>query len=533
MPFARHAAARFAAATAVGLSLGVASSAPAVAVGASPASSTSATAGPIKHLVVIFDENVSFDHYFGTYPHAANPSGEPAFHALPGTPKVNGLTKALLTHNPNSANPTRLGRSQAFTCDNDHGYTSEQKAFDGGKMDRFIETTGPARPGCDPRSVMDYYDGNTVTALWNYAQRFAMSDSSYDATFGPTLLGHLNLVAGQTHGATVTGGTTSAVPNGTVISNIAPRTEDCADPNTPRIEMSGRNIGDLLNARHVSWGYFYEGFRATSRNADGSAVCGASHANLAGAVQQDYYPSGKEPFQYWESTANPHHLPPSSTAEIGHAGPANHQYDLADFWSAADAGTLPSVSYLNPAGYDDGHPQSSDPLDEQRFIVNAVNRIERLPSWKSTAVVVAYDDSDGWYDHQMSPIRNSSQDPAHDALDGTGVCGNGQPAGGYLDRCGYGSRQPLLVLSPYAKRNAVDHTPTTQASILRFVQDNWLGGQRIGDASFDATAGSLNGMFDFKHLIGKPLLLDPTTGQPTSAGQLSADTPGSPAGSRH
>jgi phospholipase C len=229
-----------------------------------------------------------------------------------------------------------------------------------------------------------------------------------------------------------------------VISNIAPRTEDCADPNTPRIEMSGRNIGDLLNARHVSWGYFYEGFRATSRNADGSAVCGASHANLAGAVQQDYYPAGKEPFQYWESTANPHHLPPSSTAEIGHAGPANHQYDLTDFWSAADAG----------------------------------------------------------------------------ALHGTGVCGKGQPAGGYLDRCGYGSRQPLLLLSPYAKRNAVDHTPTTQASILRFVEDNWLESQRIGDASFDATAGSLNGMFDLKHPIGRPLLLDPTTGKPTSAGHL-------------
>jgi phospholipase C len=367
---------------------------------------------------------------------------------------------------------------------------------------------------------MVYYDGNTVTALWNYAQRFAMSDNSYDATFGPTLLGHLNLVAGQTHGATATG-TTSAVANGTLISNIAPVTEDCSAPNatSPRAEMSGRNIGDLLKAQSVSWGYFYEGFKATSRNPDGTAVCNSSHPNQSGAMQGDYNVV-KEPFQYYPSTANPHHLPPSSTAEIGHNGQANHQYDLSDFWSAAGAGSLPSVSYLDPAGYDDGHPQSSGPLDEQQFMVNTINRLEKLPTWSSTAVVIAYDDSDGWYDHQAPPILNSSQDPANDALNGPGVCGQGQPAGGYQDRCGPGNRQPLLVISPYAKSNAVDHTLTTQASVLRFVEDNWLGGQRIGDSSFDATAGTLNGMFDFQHPSGKRLFLDPSTGLPTTPGQL-------------
>src|SRR5690242_15452775 len=77
------------------------------------------TATPIEHLVVIFQENVSFDHYFGTYPHATNPVGEPAFHAAPNTPGVNGLTPALLTHNPNATNPTRLDRSEPLTCDQD------------------------------------------------------------------------------------------------------------------------------------------------------------------------------------------------------------------------------------------------------------------------------------------------------------------------------------------------------------------------------------------------------------------------------
>src|ERR1700742_5025467 len=89
----------------------------------------SSTTTPIKHLVVIFGENISFDHYFGTYPVATNPKGEPAFNATANTPSVNGLTPALLTNNPNSANPFRLDRSQALTCDQDHGYSDEQKAY--------------------------------------------------------------------------------------------------------------------------------------------------------------------------------------------------------------------------------------------------------------------------------------------------------------------------------------------------------------------------------------------------------------------
>src|SRR5262249_9367197 len=125
-----------------------------------------ATATPIKHLVVIFQENVSFDHYFGTYPDAANPAGEPAFEPAHGTPTVNGLNDGLLNNNPNSANPTRLDRSQAITCDQDHGYTDEQKAFDHGLMDKFVQSA--AGGGCSDKSiVMDYYDGNTVTAMWN------------------------------------------------------------------------------------------------------------------------------------------------------------------------------------------------------------------------------------------------------------------------------------------------------------------------------------------------------------------------------
>jgi phospholipase C len=105
------------------------------------------TATPIKHVVVIFQENVSFDHYFGTYPLAENPRGEPRFVALPGTPTVNGLNEELLNNNPNSENPQRLGPDQALTCDQDHHYTDEQKAFHGGLMDKFVEFTN--KSDCD------------------------------------------------------------------------------------------------------------------------------------------------------------------------------------------------------------------------------------------------------------------------------------------------------------------------------------------------------------------------------------------------
>ena len=492
-----------------------------------------ATATPIQHLVVIFQENVSFDHYFGTYPQAANTDGTP-FAAAPDTPKVNGLAQAsLLTANPNGANPQRLGPGQAVTCDQDHGYTDEQKAYDGGAMDRFIPYTD--RESCDSRMysepglVMDYYDGNTVTALWNYAQRYAMSDNSYDTTFGPSTPGALNLVSGQTGGAVEypagTAGTGTGTPItgadsyavrarntdgvGTVINDPDPYYDKCSNPKYSTIAMTPRNqnVGDLLNAKGVSWGWFEGGFRD----------CTQQHANVAGVPSADYIPH-HEPFQYYASTANPQHTPPASVAEIGHDGPANHQYDMTDWYDALGTGNLPAVSFLKAPGYQDGHAAYSDPIDEQHFVVDVMNRLQTSPDWKNTAVVLAYDDSDGWYDHQPSPVVNAST-YADDALNGPGVCRH-TPAGGttsmldgYQDRCGYGPRLPLMVMSPFAKTNAVDHGVTDQTSILRFVEDNWLSGQRIA-GSFDHLAGSLGGLFDFHRADDRPLILDPRTGAP-------------------
>jgi phospholipase C len=197
--------------------------------------------------------------------------------------------------------------------------------------------------------------------------------------------------------------------------------------------------------------------------------------------------------------------------------PANHQYDLADFWAAVDAGNLPAVSFLKAPAYQDGHPGYSDPLDEQEFLVSTLNRLQRTSQWEDMAVIILYDDSDGWYDHVMGPIVNQSQDPVNDALTpGCGTRADPQHTlGGYQDRCGYGPRQPLLVISRFAKSNFVDHTVTDQTSVLRFIEDNWQTG-RIGNFSFDSKAGSLLNMFSFDRggddPGGRKLFLDPATG---------------------
>ena len=471
------------------------------------------TATPIQHLVVIFQENVSFDHYFGTYPVAANPPGEPQFVAAPDTPSVNGLTGGLLTNNPNLFNPPRLDRSQAITCDMNHEYTAEQQAFNGGLMNMFVQSTASSGKGCasNGSTVMDYYDGNTVTAMWEYAQNFALNDNSFGTTFGPSTPGALNLVSGQTNPATPDPGVVSST--GTVYSDADPKYDDCSGGTTIAM-TSGQNVGDLLNAAGLTWGWFQGGFTPTS-TLGGTAVCGSSHVNIAGATVADYSPH-HEPFQYYASTANPHHLPPSSPDMIGKTDQANHQYDLSSFWVAADGGNLPAVSFLKAAKYQDGHAGYSDPLDEQTFIVNTINSLEKLPTWSSTAVIIAYDDSDGWYDHVMGPITMQSSDPATDALLGpTGLCGTAAP-GAIQDRCGYGPRLPLLVISPYSRQNFVDNTLTDQSSILKFVEYNWHL-PSIGGSSFDALAGSILNMFDFSHHEGNAdkLILDPTTGLPT------------------
>jgi phospholipase C len=372
---------------------------------------------------------------------------------------------------------------------------------------------------------MGYYDGNTVTAMWNYAQHFAMSDNSFDTNYGPSTPGAINLVSGQTHGAIGNiNGTASVVDAGdgtmTIIGDADPLGDVCSTTTGELYSLSGKNIGDLLNAQGVSWGFFTQGFDLTVANANGTTGCARSTTSLVTATNKADYIPHHEPFQYYKSTANLTHARPKSVSAIGSTDAANHQYDVHDFYDAINAGNFPAVSFLKAPGYQDGHAGYSDPLDEQAFLVHVINFLQNSADWEHTAVVIMYDDSDGWYDHQMPPVINQSTSAA-DLLTGPGACGDGRSAlpgvgstAHAQGRCGYGPRQPMLVISPWSKQNFVDHTITDQTSVIRFVEDNWLNGERIGSGSFDTMANSIANMLDFDSDPNlSKLILDETSGQ--------------------
>jgi phospholipase C len=605
-----------------------------------------ASTTPVKHVVVIFGENVSFDHYFGTYPQATNSDGQP-FKAAKNTPAVDGLTPATaeslppaLRHkedlrfsNPNSASPQRLDSSATglqssaggqLTCDQDHNYSDEQQAFDGGKMDHFVQSvgtgtgTGPSGAACNPAQVMDYYDGNTVTGLWNYAQHFAMSDNSYGTTFGPSAPGAINLVAGDTgevdtsHMVNSPSISTPTSPNADLTANglggysltsdAQPYWDDCSTRDA--VAMNGTNIGEELNEKGLSWGWFEGGFRPSATYQEATAAVGkagqttgtfepdefktfysnaehrpahsSNQANcdavhpvgvaLGGTGQwgykDDYIPH-HEPFQFYAATANPHHLtiPTNGSGQdtlaglesIGHDTQSyvegkpqfntpNHNYDTSDFNQLVEAinngempsSALPNVSFLKAPGYEDGHAAYSDPADEQAFVTSVINELERSPDWKSTAVFVSYDDSDGWYDHAYSGVTNPSLSPADNLTNtsftvsstGTsGQCGPSPqttaPLAGEQGRCGFGPRLPLLLISPFAKKNAVDHNLSNQASMINFVEYNWglpgiPGSVDQAEAATDASEGvpfDLAGLFQLSGKKAGKLFLNPATGQ--------------------
>lgn len=458
------------------------------------------TQTPIKHVVVIFQENNSFDRYFGTYPNALNLPGEPKFVAKPNTPSVNGLTQQLLTQNPNSVQPYRIA-NDFQPCSQDHDHGPEILAANGGLMNKFVEHGSYQTDGYKNRcagQVMAYYDGNTVTALWNYAQNYALNDNSFTTVYGPSTPGALNLIAGTTGKASSPNGEDDEViKNGFIIEDPNPVFDDCSygtsksGSTTTMIAKldSAKNIGDLMSKDGVSWGWFQGGFKP-SNITNGTAVCNKVTSNVYGVAKSDYNPH-HQPFQYFASTANPHHLAPSASNMIGSTDEANHQYDMSDFWTAAEAGHLPAVSYLKAPNFQDGHGDYSNPRDEQEWLVNNINRLQKLPEWKNTAIIIAWDDTDGDYDHVAPPKSQFDDIPG---------------------RTGYGTRVPLLVISPWAKTNYVDHTQTDQASVLKFIEYNW-NLPTLGKDSNDQYAGSMLNMFDFKAKPNtKPLFLDPKTG---------------------
>ncbi len=197
--------------------------------------------------------------------------------------------------------------------------------------------------------------------------------------------------------------------------------------------MTGHNIGDLLDDAGVTWGWFQGGFDLTVTNANGTTGCARSTHS---AVTERRCPRLRAAPRavpvlraYRESDACAAGV--DLRRRHGHDTIANHQYDVHDFFAAVASGNFPAVSFLKAPAYENGHAGNSDPLDEQRFVVEVINFLQQQPAWRETAVIIAYDDSDGWYDHQMAPTTNASFDSVADQLNGPGTCGvRGQDAAG-------------------------------------------------------------------------------------------------------
>ena len=509
-------------------------------------------------------------------------------------------------------------------------------------MDQFVQSVGtgsgnsPFGTPCVAAQVMDYYDGNTVTALWNYAQHFSMSDNSFDTEFGPSAPGAIDVVSGDTGNvdtepahmvnspsiATSTAPNADLTPDGkggyALTSDAQPYWDDCSTRDA--VALTGTNIGDELSQAGLSWGWFQGGFRPTESYQDALSAVNAAgqptstfiadqfknagfqnnvahssnqglcdavhpvgvafgytadHPLMSGSTAQfkDDYIAHHEPFQYYETTANPHHLTiatdgsgndkvhgPDSLSSIGTDtqsftgkygdGPQfdtpNHNYDSSDFDQLVAAindgklpgSALPAVTFLKAPGYQDGHAAYSDPADEQAWVVKEVNALEQTPEWSSTAVLVNYDDSDGWYDHVYSGVTNPSASPADNLTNTTlgkiksgnetsGLCGSGTPLAGQNGRCGFSSRLPMIAISPCAAPDTVDHNLSDQASVVNFIEYNWHLPSIPGSfdqalESTDASEGipfDLAGLFDFSNCNQPALTLDPVTGQIDLSGQ--------------
>ena len=377
---------------------------------------------------------------------------------------------------------------------------------------------------------MDYYDGNTVTALWNYAQHYSLNDNSFGTQFGPSTPGALNLISGTTYGATAVNSKTGKKVNppdaptsvgspntkgvGTDVQRPDPAYDDCSDSNHTSTgnlaALQGKNIGDLLNSKGITWGWFQGGFAPTG-TANGYAVCGAI-ARQRGrhlAPRTTARTTTRSPTTSRRRTRST--CRPSSPRLIGETDQANHNYDLSAFGTALKDGQ-PARGELPEGGGVPGRPRRllgpagradvPDHRDQRDRAVPGVERARRSSSPTTTPTAGTTTVS--------SPIVERLARRTLGRADLHATPTSTWPTA--TDRCGYGPRLPLLVISPYSKRNYVDNTLTDQSSITKFIEDNWRLG-RIGDGSDDAIAGSLNNMFNFEQWPDtKPLILDTKTG---------------------
>ena len=424
------------------------------------AQQTSADAGihKIKHVIVIMQENRSFDHYFGTFPKA---DGLPMQNNVPSTciPDPVGKTCAR----PFVEHQDRNGGAP-------HSSAAAAKAIDGGKMDGFVAVASGVKSQCrsatDPNCnegggagaerVMAYHVQSDIPNYWAYAKNFVLQDRMFEPVASWSLASHLYMVSGWSANCS------DPDDPETCQSDIA-RPKPKPDVETP---YGWTDLTWLLNRNHVTWGYYLDGgpMKKGRRPSDRHTV------NRGVPEIWNVLPQFKDVHQ---------------DNQIGNV------QTLDAFFAALQAGTLPKVSWIMPNSRDSEHPPSLVSVG-QSYVTHIINQVMQSPEWSSTAIFLAWDDWGGFYDHVTPP----------------GV-----------DQLGYGIRVPGIVISPYARQGFLDHQTLSFDAYLKFIEDDFLNGQRI-DPKTDGrpdprpdvrenapVLGDLTRDFDFAQKPRPPLML--------------------------
>jgi len=436
---------------------------------ANPATSPSALSGihKIQHIVVIMQENRSFDEYFGLYP------------GVDGLPRQNGGFTVC------SPDPQRLSCVSPYHDPNDiddggpHAHAAAVADIDVGKMDGFVAQAeiNPARHNID---VMAYKDARDIPNYWTYAEDFVLQDRMFESVASWSLPAHLYLVSEWAARCSRPGDPMSCQVGGTEPPHPTVGGEFGISPDQAYENYAWTSLTYLLYTHRISWRYYVaEGLQPDCE--DGAATCNPGPQRVGTP-------------DIW----NP--LP--GFTDVRTDGQLGNVVTLDHFYSDVKAGRLPAVSWITPNSAVSEHPPSSVAAG-QAYVTAVINTIMSSSVWSSTAIFLNWDDWGGFYDHVVPPV---------------------------LDGQGYGLRVPGLVISPYAKRGFVDHQTLSQDAYAKFIEDVFLGGGRL-DPKTDGRPdlrpdvrealdglGDLSADFDFSQAPRPAVILDPSPqpGSPSS-----------------
>jgi phospholipase C len=381
----------------------------------------------IEHVIVIMQENRTFDHYFGTYPGAD------------GIPRTTGSPTVCLP-DPKTGQMVRPFHDGADkNIGGPHSHADSVADVDGGRMDRFVAQLRQAQAGCidptnyycssqSPPDVVGYHDVREIPNYWSYAKNFVLQDHMFEPASSWSLVDHLFMVSAWS--ARCTSPTDPLSCTNEVAHPIPERTP--GGPKPPR-NFAWTDLTHVLHAQGVTWGYYV----ATGTEPD----CADGEMECPAVTQTSDTPG------IW----NP--LP--SFATVQEDGQLANIQPIQNFYAQAQAGSLPAVSWVVPDSIQSEHPPHLV-TDGQAYVTGLINAVMSGPNWSSSAIFVSWDDWGGFYDHVIPPV---------------------------VDENGYGIRVPGLLISPYAKHGFIDHQVLSFDGYLKFIEDRFLGGQRLDPAT--------------------------------------------------